>query len=106
MNSLEFRFEWERAIVKNYPIHLRVNGRPAIPGFTYLLASACGDIYEAIEKAAKNQFGPDVKVVEHADGTIGLLGAHFPDSKSLKLKGEVDFVIMDFSAVLKGEKDE
>ncbi len=75
-------------------------------GLTYLLASACGDIYEAIEKAAENQFGPEGKVVEHADGTIGLLGAHFPDSKSLKLKGEVDFVIMDFSAVLKGEKDE
>ncbi len=97
MNSLEFRLEWERAIVKNYPIHLRVNGRPAIRGLTYLLANACGDIYAAIEKAAKNQFGPDVKVVEHTDGTIGLLGAY-------NVKKGVDFVIMDFSVLLKGEK--
>lgn len=99
MNSLEFRFEWERALVKNYPIHLRVNGKPPIRGLTYLLASACGDIRDAIERAAEKQFGPDVKVVEHSDGTIGLLGAY-------DFKKGVDFVIMDFSVLLKGEKDE
>ncbi len=98
MNSLEFRFEWERAIVKNYPIHLRVNGRPPITGLTYLLASACGDIREAIEKAAEKQFGSDVKVVEHDDGTIGLIDAY-------NVEKGVDFVIMDFSALLRGGKE-
>ncbi len=99
MNSLEFRLEWERALVKNYPIHLRVNGRPPIPGLTYALAGACGDIRDAIERAAEKQFGSDVEVVEHTDGTIGLVNVY------LEEKDPVDFVIMDFSAVLKGEKE-